>query len=85
MVLGPWHEIWEAFLYYLSNQAAEYDIMLDQSDWPEELQNEAASSYKISVSFAEEEARTSFVGGKWSNGFETNVHYDDTFEYAVEE
>jgi hypothetical protein len=83
MVLGPWHEMWEAFLYYLSNQAAMYDRTINNGeDWPELLQKEAASSYKISVNFSEAEARTICVGDKWSHGFETNVHYDNTFEYV---
>ena len=80
MVLGPWHEIWEAFLYYKSNKAAEYDRLInDTQPWPKYAQMEG-SSYEIRVGFAKQQSRIWHGPTGWTQGFWENPKYDNTFE-----
>jgi hypothetical protein len=81
MVLGPWHEIWEAFLYYVSKQAAEHDRSTHNDQlWPEWMQRGWQGKYKIFVDFAKTEANISCFSGTWSSGFEDNPHHVSVFE-----
>ena len=83
MVLGPWHEIWEAFLYYLSNEAADYDRDVNDGQfWPAWMQIGSPGIYKITVGFARSESQIQFKAGQWSQGFDANPNYDDVFEAA---
>jgi len=80
MVLGPWHEIWEAFLFYKSHEAADYDRLVnDGLPWPQWAQN-ARSSYAIHVGFAKNEANIWNGPSGWSHDFQANLWYSDVFE-----
>ena len=80
MVLGPWHEIWEAFLYYVSSLAAEHDQVTHNNQlWPSWMQQTSQGSYKIRVGFAKQESRIVLVHGRWSENFEQNPSYEDTW------
>lgn len=83
MVLGSWHEIWEAFLYFKCNQGAAYDqAEINGKPWPGELQL-PGRPHNICVGFANQEAQARpLQHGEWSHGYQPNPYYDGTFDIA---